>query len=216
MRRLRPLALVALVASVAFAAPALARDVRTLEQVYSLDKAREVRIEIGAGRLRISPTADRKLRASLTVQCHPWDNGCERRAKQLELSGGYQGDTFVLKVEGLPKMNTHGLSVDAVLQVPRALALAIEMGAGQVNVHDLEKNVRVDVGVGEVSVDMMDARVGSVAMDVGLGDARLRRGGNRIEGQGWLSKTLHWSDGAGSSRVSVHIGVGDAAVELKQ
>jgi len=221
MKPLRPVASLALGVSTALlvtfasAAPTRADDVRTFEQVYTLDKADGARIEIGAGTLRIEPARDHKLRATVTLQCQHVDTGCARRAKNISLEGGYLGRQFVLKLEGLPKMNTRGLSANAVIQVPRELDVELVVGAGQVVVHDLEKDVRVDLGVGEVSVDMRDARVGSVAMDIGLGDARLRRRDHDIDSHGWLSKSVDWTGGAGPGRVHVHIGVGDAEVSLK-
>jgi hypothetical protein len=202
-------------AVLAVAAPASAYDIRTIDQVYALDKAEDVRIELGAGTLRIEPSPDHKLRATVTVECRHMSSSCRRRAKRVELEGGYEDGAFLLKFEGLPRMNNHGLSVNAILQVPRDLDLAVDVGAGEVNVHDIEKNVRVDLGVGQVNVDMRDAHVGSVALDIGLGDARLHRMKEQIEGHGWLSKSLEWEDGTGRSRVRVHIGVGDADVALK-
>jgi hypothetical protein len=207
-----PLApLVALLAAV----PAVASDVRDIHQVYSLTEARSVRVEIPAGSIRLETVPDRKLRADLTVKCSGWSDRCVERAKRVELVGGYEDGTFVLRVEGMPKNNNHGMSLSGTVQIPRDLALNMEMGAGDLNLFGIERDAEVSLGAGDLGVHMRERAARSVNMEVGLGDATLRRPGEHVSGHGFISKSLYWR-GTGPADVHLHLGVGDINATLDE
>ncbi len=211
MRTLFVTALVALAA----AAPASAGQVRTLQQVYAINQARSVRIEFDAGELRIEAVPGSKLRANVEASCRHDDDECLERAERVRLAGSFEGQTFVLRVQGVPKLSHRGLELGAVFQVPRDLPLDVKMGAGDLEIRDLAEDVDVELGVGEVNLHLRNGDVGSVRMHVGVGDATLRQDGHTVEGSGWLGKKLHWTGGSGDGRVTVELGVGDAEVTLR-
>src|SRR5690242_3849258 len=211
MKILSSVAVLGLVA----AAPAVASDIRDIHQVYSLSEARSVRVEIPAGSIRLETVSDRKVRADLTVKCSGWSDRCVERAKRVEIVGGYQDGTFVLRVEGMPKNNNHGMSLNGTVQVPRDLALDMQMGAGDLSLFGIEKDADVSLGAGDLGVHMRERAARSVNMEVGLGDATLRRPGERVSGRGFISKTLYWR-GTGPADVRLHLGVGDINATLDE
>lgn len=205
--------LLCLAVSLALASPAGAADIRDIHQVYSLTHARSVRIELPAGDLRVETIPQHKLRVDLTLKCRSWSDNCHERTRNVEIVGGYEGDVFVLKLANVPKSNFNGLSLHGTLQVPRDLALDLALGAGDLDLWGIGSDTDVSLGAGDLTVHLREDDTRSVAMQVGLGDASLHRHGERIEGHGFLSKTLSWS-GSGRAVVNLHLGVGDVSARL--
>jgi len=204
-----------LIVALALAAPARAADIRDISQVYSLAHARSVRIELPAGDLRVETISQHKLRLDLTLKCRGWSDNCSERARDTEIIGGYEGDVFVLKLSNPSKNHFNGLSLHGTLQVPRDLALDFSLGAGDLDLWGLGADTDVSLGAGDLTVHMREDDTRSVDMQVGLGDASLRRRGERIEGRGFLSKSLSWS-GSGRAVVNLHLGVGDVSARLDE
>jgi hypothetical protein len=204
-----------LVLALALVAPARAADVRDIRQVYSLTHARSVRIELPAGDLRVETIPEHKLRLDLTLKCRGWSADCGNRTRNVEIVGGYEGDVFVLKLANTPKTNFSGLSLHGTLQVPRDLALDFSLGAGDLDLWGLGADTDVSLGAGDLTVHLREGDTRSVDMQVGLGDATLHRNGQRIEGHGFLSKSLSWS-GSGRAVVNLHLGVGDVSARLDE
>jgi hypothetical protein len=204
----------ALAAPLALASQAAAEDIRTLKQVYALDHARNVDLQFPAGDLRIEPSPDDRLRVVATIRCHRFRSNCEERAREVELSGSGSGDQFALRFDGMRRLHNMGLSIDATVQVPRGCSLTLNMGAGDLNIYDLHKDLDVRLGAGDATIHMHEGDVSQVQVHVGLGDATLHRRGQSIDGHGFLSKAIRWNGGEGRARVELELGVGEAAVRL--
>jgi len=62
---------------------------------------------------------------------------------------------------------------------------------------------------------MPEARVASVRLDAGVGDATLRTSRGEQEGSGFIGHKVAWKEGPGKAAVKVDCGVGDAEVVLR-
>jgi hypothetical protein len=195
--------------------PAHAADIRDIREVYSLTHARSVRIELPAGDLRVETVPEHKLRLDLTLKCRGWNYDCDERVRDAEIVGGYEGNVFVLKLAHPSRHRFNGLSLHGTLQVPRDLALDFSLGAGDLDLWGLGADTDVSLGAGDLTVHMKENDTRSVDMQVGLGDASLRRRGENIRGRGFLSKSLSWS-GSGRAVVNLHLGVGDVSARLDE
>lgn len=193
------------------AAPALAVTLTT-SRPFSVDDARIVSVEFPAGELTISSGDGDLIEATMTARCS--SPAAEERARRIRLVSEMRGDTRAFRVEGMRKFPPQP-SLSLHLVIPRWLAVQVHMGAGDVDVRDVLGNVELELGAGDVTVRAPRQRVQTVRVHVGVGDANLRVGPRAIEGRGFLSKNLHWTNDAGLTRVDVELGVGDVDVALR-
>ena len=186
----------------------------TLEGSWPIQDIEEIRVEFPVGNLVLESSDEPQIRAQLGVRCRHGGRACYERSKQLRLVTQVFGRTRHLKLEGMPKFGNHGLEVTLRIAVPKALAVDAEMGVGDCRVEGIVRDLHLELGVGNVDVALRERDVRSVRVAVGIGDATLRRGGNAQVVSGLLGRKVRWDEGAGESRVSVELGVGDVEVRL--
>lgn len=208
----------ALVAAALFAAPAVAGARAVLQagtKSWPVTDAHRVRMQFPIGELRIESNDDDRVRLELLVKCKGGnEERCAEHADDLRLVARDAGGVLTIEIEGYPKFNPR-FSLHGVLQVPRRLALDVEMGVGELEVFGMEGPLDVDLGIGEATMELPRTAVRSVRLDVGIGDARLRADGARRQGKGFIGREVRWSEGEGASPVKLTVGIGDARVALK-
>lgn len=207
----------------AFAAAALpavawaggATDVRTLSADVSAAGAQRVAIEAPIGELRVEGTATSTVAVQVAVRCEkPVETDCRRKADRIELVAGADGDRVVVALRGWPKGGNDGLSLSLRVTMPRDLPLLGELGVGEIDVRGLEAGARLELGVGEMSIELPADSIRRVDLEVGVGDASLHVGGRRIEGKGFIGREIDWSSGRGRYVIDADVGVGEIEVRL--
>ena len=198
----------------ALAAPAAARSLGTLTGAWDSTGTRSVRVGFPVGELHIVESDGPEIRAALTVRCPEGSRACEERSRRIKLITDREGATRWLRVEGHSRLRDHGLKMELRLEVPRGMAVNVEMGVGDCQISGVSGDLKVELGIGDVEVSMREAIVHSVRASVGIGDATLRHGGHSYDGSGFLGRKLHWLEGRGEGRVSVELGIGDVDVRL--
>ena len=110
------------------------------------------------------------------------------------------------------------LSVEATLTIPRTAPLSVNMEAGDVEIRGLEDDLEVELGIGEVDIELPQSAVSRIDLKSDLGRPRLR--GHGIEDQirhrdlGEFGHEVKWDGGFGSAEVVVKIGTGSISVRL--
>jgi len=89
----------------------------------------------------------------------------------------------------------------------------LELGVGSVKMDAPDGDIFVDLGVGDAVVTAVAASYGPVKASGGVGDARIKAAGDRVEGEGFVGHSASWV-GSGRHRIQVEVGVGDAHVTL--
>jgi len=194
--------------------PARAQDLGTIEGKWSAQGVEDLRVHFPVGELIFEASDTSEIRADLSVRCRHGGGGCIERSRKLRLVTHVAGKTRYLELDGMPKFGSHGLEVTLTIAVPKALAVDAEMGVGDFRAEGIAGDLRVELGVGEVTVLAKQAGVKSVNLTVGIGDATLSHGGSSQVVSGLLGRKVRWSDGLGAAHVSVELGVGDIAVRL--
>jgi hypothetical protein len=195
-------------------ASARAQDLGTLQGKWTAQDIEEVRVHFPVGELVFEPSDAPEIRAELGVICRHGGQSCVERSKRLRLVTHVAGKTRHIELEGMPKFGSHGLEVTLTIAVPKTVAVDAEMGVGNLRAEGIVGDMRLELGVGDVTVLAKQSDVKSVNLTVGIGDATLRHGGSAQEVSGLLGRKVRWSEGAGGARVSVELGVGDIAVRL--
>ena len=205
-----------LIAALAVVAPAAARaqNLGTLEGSWPAADLDAIRVHFPVGDLILESSDDAQIHAELSVRCRHGGRSCQDRARQLRIITQVTGKTRRIDLEGMPKFGSHGLETTLRIAVPKTLAVDADMGVGDCRVDGLMRDVRVELGVGDVTVQAKERDVKSVRLTVGIGDATLHHGGNAQAVSGLLGRKVRWTDGTGDSNVSVELGVGDIDVRL--
>ena len=174
-----------------------------------------VHIEFPVGELRVIPSDESRVSFDVRVRCRGRaDERCEELANRLVLESEDAGGTLHLKLEKYPKWVNKGLTVMGELHVPRAMAVEVEMGVGELDIEGLEGDLDVNLGVGEADIRMPRVRANHVSVETGVGEASIRGGGTNTRSSGFIGSHATWSGGDGRSSVRLHVGVGDGAVRL--
>lgn len=211
------LAILVLGACCGLAAPAWAARHRLQAdpQRYPVEGAGEIKIEFPLGHLSVEGDDGDDIRMSIEVRCDRGSLGdCQERARRVTVQRHREGGRLRFEFEGVPKMNSRGLSIRAHMLVPRSLAATVEMGVGELEIAGIAGNLEAELGVGEMTVRCEQGDFRKVSAEVGVGDASLRTRGGRIQGNGFLGRELQWSEGRGPSVIRAHVGVGEATVML--
>jgi hypothetical protein len=207
-----PLAAIALLA----APPARAVMLTTDPHTYTVTAQHRIRLEFPVGQLKVVPGDGSTVRFDLKVRCrYGSEEHCEEVANRLILDSEDHDGTLHLKLHKLPQWNNHGMTVIGQLSVPRALAVDIEMGVGELDVDGLEGDIDVELGVGQADIHASRAQASHVSVETGIGDAEIRGGGSGTRSRGFIGSHAVWADGGGRSAVRLHVGVGDATVRLE-
>lgn len=174
-----------------------------------------VHIKFPVGELRVIPSDESRVRFDVRVRCRGRaDERCEELANRLVLESDDSGGTLYLKLEKYPKWTNKGLTVMGELHLPRAMALQVEMGVGDLNIEGLEGDLDVDLGVGDADIRLPRVRAHHVSVETGVGEASIHGGGMNTRSSGFIGSHAVWSGDDGRSSVRLHVGVGDAAVQL--
>jgi hypothetical protein len=210
---MKTLALVALLAAGA-ALPARAENLGTLNASWPARDLQRVRVEFPVGDLEIVAGETSDVRAQLTVYCRGGGRHCRERSKHLKIVSHESGHARSIKLEGYPRFRNLGLQVKLRVEVPRDVAVALEMGVGDLSIDGVQGDLSAELGVGDVNVSLHERDVRAVNLEVGIGDATLDHGAHRQSVSGLFGRKVRWSDGVGRSRVNVELGIGDISMRL--
>ena len=91
------------------------------------------------------------------------------------------------------------------------------MGVADLEIRGVERDLRVDLGVGKVDLRVPGAKVGEAFVDVGIGKVRFD-GGEKPEDDRrtfLIGNEVHWTDGGGEAEIEIEVGVGEVRVRLE-
>ena len=198
------------------ALPAHATLLTTDPHTYPVTAHHRIRLEFPVGELKVVPSEGSRVRFELKVRCRGRsDERCEELANRLILDSDDDGGVLHLKLHKYPRWHMNGMTVIGELAVPRALALEIEMGVGELTIDGLEGDLDVNLGVGDADIRAPKAQASHVSVETGIGDAEIHGGGAGTRSRGFIGSHAMWSDGNGRSQLRLHVGVGDATVRLE-
>jgi hypothetical protein len=189
---------------------------RTLHRVVTLDAPRPVRIDLRYGDVRIESGSPGRVEAELTIHCRHDSKRCAEHVEEIDLEADSSGDRLRLRVVGLPRFSNHGTGIELRVLVPPGFAVDADVGAGRIEVVDVDGDLRVDLGAGEIQVRMPEEAVRSVEARAGVGEARLSRDGTTLAQRRHLvGGHVEWDSGTGEASVDLGVGAGEVAVRLE-
>jgi hypothetical protein len=192
------------------AAPAdVTRGVAT--KSIPVQSAERVVIDFSVGELEIVAIDGQEIHLTVEARCKR-NRNCDELSDEVRVITKTSADEVEIEVDGNDWHKDYHLR--GRIEVPRSLAVEVSMKVGELEIEGVEQDLDVDLGVGEVDIELPESAVRSVDLRVSIGDASLRprSGGSSV--RGWLGKQVEWQDGKGRSRVDIDLSVGDAKVRL--
>ena len=199
------------------ALPALADEQREFSSTITVDPAKPVYVKFIAGDLDVQAWDRPEIRAELTVRCHKENvKKCQRRLDAFEIVSRESSDALRLEFVAPPKRKHNRMSINAVVMIPRAMAVGIEMYAGNLEIKGIEQDLTVAMRYGDIDVAMPRASVHSVALDADFGAASISGVSQHVQSRRpfLVGAEVVWRGGEGQALVDVELGFGDISVRL--
>ena len=194
-----------------------AGETRDLEQIIALETGQIVRIDIPVAELRVEATERSDIGIELTVRCRWHLTDCEDALDDLEITSRSSTRRLTLELTGFRRWWSSLVAVEGTVEVPRSSALEIKMGVADLEIRGIERDLKVDIGVGEIDLRLPEATLGEAFIDVGIGKVQFFGGGQRQDDHRsfLVGNELHWSDGIGEAELDIEVGVGEVTVRLE-
>jgi hypothetical protein len=142
------------------------------------------------------------------------EEDCERVLRRIHVRAKEKRRTLELRIAGGRWFDTSRVQVEARVEVPRALALQVGMGVGEVTIAGFASDVKLDLGVGEATVRSPESAFRSASVNVGIGEAMLVKAGSSRERAGVFGNALQWKAGKGAHLLGLSVGIGEASIYL--
>lgn len=186
-----------------------AESERTLSSSYIVSDDTEIHLDATVGTVELNVTDGDTVGIELRVESD--DDGWFVSGGELDkviIKGEREGRRLDISATPDDDMSQHW-----VVSVPRSRLLEIDLGVGQIEGDVPFNDLKVDLGVGDVSLNLAKGDYKQIEASVGVGDTSLKNFGNTQENRMIVTSESRYQ-GNGSVRVQVEVGVGD--VILKQ
>ncbi len=204
------------IAVLAIASAALASE-RQVEGRVVLGAGQELRLDFPVGDLEIEGVAGDEFTIEVSGRCKRHSQRCDEQLEEIRIDIREGRNGLWVEVSPHSKWGWWDkLELEARARHPADRPLSVDMGVGRLKVSGTESDLELDLGVGEVSVDLEVDYVRTVEVEAGIGDTELLVPDGWIDGERsfLIGSESHWRDGPGEARIDVEVGVGEAAVRL--
>jgi hypothetical protein len=208
---------------------------KSFTEVFASDGIDVVAFDASAGDFELTASNVEEIAVEVTLTPRRGGvfssmKGAEREVEEASLSTDIVGGRLFLEVvsdSGERRFEEHW-----TVRLPFRIGVELEVGLGDVTSRGLSGGIELEIGVGDAVVEaaggdiMVNVGVGGATVRVpadqygrvkasgGVGDARIKARGERIEGKGFVGHSASWV-GEGRHRAEVEVGVGDARVTLE-
>jgi hypothetical protein len=219
MRAWKPASLALLAFLALGAKPADASEtLRSLDATWQVRGARQVEVRFPVGELTLVGTDGDAIVAHLNVEGsddpnkHAYDN-----ADRVKLVLDRSGDHLKLHIDGwrMGMWNGHNV-VEGRIEIPRALALEVDMRIGELEVRGFEGPQSVKLGIGEANLSCDPAIVGRLDVDLTIGEGNVIENGRAREWANVFGGGYRWDGVKGGPAVRLSLGMGEANVSLER
>jgi hypothetical protein len=185
----------AVLASLLLSAAAHAAD---FDRTLAVSSTPDLTVATGSGHVRITPGTDSAIHIKAHVYASGWTSGwngsgdVEERIKRIAANPPIRqsGNTVsVGSIDSSDRELFQNITIDYDITAPRAVALTLRTGSGDIDVDNLGRAIKAESGSGSVVVHGLK------------GPADLHTGSGRIELQEQSSGDVHASTGSGSIHI---------------
>lgn len=206
----------AVIVGLASAGTASATDRREVAESFALDGAVEVLVDMEIGELTVEAFDADRVEVELDLRCRSSSPTCERQLERIDIREERRSERLRVHFGGITKSTSRRIEVEVTVRVPRVAQLGVDLAIGEVDITGVERDVFVDMGIGEVRLWLSRAAVGSVYLDAGIGEAALYGAESHAESSRpfLVGSELDWDAGDGDAEIVVDLGIGEISVHL--
>jgi hypothetical protein len=180
---------------------------RTLTGSYMVSADTEITLNATVGTVEVSSSNGKTIDVELRLESDndSWFSNSDELENVL-IKNERDGNQLRLSAYPDDDMTQHW-----IISVPQANAIHINLGVGEIKGTLPFMNVALDLGVGDVSLQLADGHYGEVSASAGVGDTRLSHFGDTDNQRMIVTSESHYR-GEGKVAVSAEVGVGDIAL----
>jgi len=198
----------ALSLSVANAAYAYSDNEKVINKDIALNNIVQLVLDAHVGSVKLLPSADNKVHVTVKVsEKDGWGifNDSPQEAKLMVDNNGTR-----LKLS----LNDDEYGEEWIIEIPQLQSISADLGVGEMVVTDLNTNLKLDIGVGEVRVYANASQFSHANAQAGVGAATVKSNVGTVEvDRAMVSEDVNWK-GNGQYSMDVEVGVGDISIKL--
>lgn len=193
------------------------RDVEVMPaRTLTTQVAKVLDIEFPSGQIRITPSTDGQLHASVAFFCNEDSQTCRANAEKARIVHEQQGEHSYLSFTPGSVYSTRHANLIFKVQVPDVERLNVKADAGDIGIISPTACMTVRAGAGDLSIAVPAASIGRADLDANFGDANLKTLDADAEGRRPLlvGAEVKWAEGEGSCVLKAKLQAGAISVRL--
>lgn len=196
-------ALLALVMTV----PALADDSITLKQTHRVSNNANIHFDVPIGEISVETHAGENVKLQVVVKAEGDNWFSDEDVSDAELEIEVDGDDVYFSV------NKEENPQEWQILLPESANIDLDVGVGAISIEGVEKNVRVDLGVGEINANMAGKDYRRIDLDSGVGEVKIDGLRDAKVETALVSESVDWR-GEGEYKLDIEVGVGGIDVQF--
>jgi len=177
---------------------------KTITREFATDDLKTLELDVTTAEVDIEVYDGDNVQVEVTLEAHRRFFGLRAGSvDDIELEVRQSPDKLFL---GLDQKN---LDQHWVLLVPGQLAMIVHVNIGDVDIQKVKNNLDMEVGVGSIQVDVIEAVFRDIHVATGVGDATIQGMQNRADHKRSVVSASATYRGEGTHHVDIQLGVGD-------
>lgn len=181
-------------------------DSKTIAMELDALQLQQLHLQVGVGQIKLNTANTDKiqLRVDVTGEKRWWF--FSHKVGDIELVKQHDGSSLSLSID---KDNT---KQNWQLTIPQSLAARIDLGVGQVFAEEPNADTFIDVGVGQISVNLDTTLYQKILLTAGVGNVQLKNAPKETKSERHLVGGTLELEGEGQAIFEASVGVGDISL----
>ncbi len=203
--------LIMAVATLAFSGSLFAESFKSISRSIDVSRLGSVEIQAGVAEMDIEFYEGDELELEIELEAERrWFSLRRGSVDDLQLEVRESGDNLYLGIQDQKVQQRWRL------KIPARLAATIDVGVGDIELHDFSNSLEMEVGVGSIQVDIDDTDYAAIRVSVGVGDASIRGfGEDRVGNERSFVSADSYYHGDGEFEIDIEVGVGEVVVRSR-
>ncbi|WP_416308500.1 hypothetical protein [Neptunicella sp. SCSIO 80796] len=196
---------VVLLLSALITIPVMAKESVTIKDKFDVVEDSQIEIHVPVGEFELTTHDGHYIELSVKVeeQDNSWFSSAD--LDDVELTKQVSHSRIFLEIDEEDTKQTWQISV------PADANINLDMGVGEAKLKQLSRDVKAELGVGELSIEVSSDNYKSINLESGVGEASLRGFKQSESSRALISEEAYWQ-GSGKYMIDAQVGVGEVSV----
>lgn len=183
---------------------------KRIERSIAADQLEHIDFEISVAEMDIEIYDGNEIQLDISLKAdRDWWIFGRNDVDDVDLSVYQDGNRIELVLDD------DDIEQDWRVRLPAHLAISMDIGVGEVSIENLANDLRLDMGVGAVQINVADIDYDRIHLQTGVGDSSLRGFGRSTDNERNIVGADSYYQGEGEYQISVEVGVGDTQVRRR-